>query len=407
METKLDPHKYEDRYKCTIRGIENSKISTRNKKLIFRFKDDCVRDGLTKARIIKLMDTMKCIAIIFDKDLDKVTKRDVQRFVTYVQENEKFGVWTKAAYKVILKKFYKWLKGNSETYPEEVRWVKTNINKNLIRLPAESGLLTEDDIKLLINNAEHPRDKAFIALLYESGCRVGGLLTLKLKNLTFDEHGVLINVIGKTGSRQVRIISSTQYIATWISNHPLKNDLESPLWVNYGNCNFNKLMTYDAVLRLLQRLFDKCGIKKRFNPHLFRHSRATFLANHLTEFQMNQYFGWVQGSGMPATYVHLSGKETESVLLALNGVKIDKEEKESSLKPIKCPRCDNINSYDAKFCSKCAGILDIETAMKLEEKRLKELETRKEGDDIMNMLIKDPEVRKILIEKIATIGLNK
>ncbi|MEK6974642.1 MAG: hypothetical protein AABW41_05400 [Nanoarchaeota archaeon] len=76
------------------------------------------------------------------------------------------------------------------------------------------------------------------------------------------------------------------------------------------------------------------------------------------------------------------------------------------MKPIKCPRCDNINSYDSKFCSKCAGILDIETAMKLEEKRLKELETRKEGDDIMNMLIKDPEVRKLLMEKIAMMGLK-
>ena len=57
---------------------------------------------------------------------------------------------------------------------------------------------------------------------------------------------------------------------------------------------------------------------------------------------------------MAATYVHLSGRETDTTLLALSGIKKDEDKKESLLKPLKCPRCDNINNFDAKFCGKCA-----------------------------------------------------
>ncbi|MEK6973738.1 MAG: site-specific integrase [Nanoarchaeota archaeon] len=405
MEEKLDPHKIELKYKSTIKSIERAELSKYNKRLILKFKDDCIREGLSKARIMKLLETIKNIVFIVEKDLDKVNKKDIERFITIIQERN-YSPWTKQAYKIILKKFFKWFKGNNEFYPEEVKWIKTNINKSQIKLPTEEGLITEDDIKLLIKNAQHPRDKAFISVLYESGCRIGELLTLRIKNVSFDEHGVLINVNGKTGSRKVRLISSTSYLATWLQNHPFNENKDSPLWINYGQRNYQEAMVYSTAKKLLRTLFKKSKIDKKFNPHLFRHSRATFLANHLTEFQMNQYFGWVQGSNMPATYVHLSGRETDSALFALNGIHTNKEKKESTLSPIKCPRCDNINSYDAKFCSKCAGILDIQTAMQLEDKRQKELESRKETDDIMNKLVRDPEIQKILIEKMATMGLK-
>ncbi len=406
MEQKLDPHQYERKLESMIRSIEKSEISERNKKLIFRFKDDCIRDGLSKPRITKLMEIMKASALIFDKDFDKVNRKDVERFITLIQQRD-YSIWTKQSYKVIVKKFFKWYKGIDGEFPDEVKWIKCTVKKSQLKLPTQEGLITEEDLKLLVKEAKNPRDKAFISLLYESGCRVSELLTLRIKNVSFDEYGALLNVFGKTGSRKIRIIGSTSYLVTWLHNHPFKDDNDSALWINYGQKGYNKPMMYGTTRTMLQKLFKKCKIKKRHNPHLFRHSRATYLANHLTEFQMNQYFGWVQGSGMPATYVHLSGRETDSALLALSGIRKDEEKKESLLKPIKCTRCENLNSYDAKFCSKCAGILDIQTAMQLEDKRQKENEMRKESDEIMNKLMRDPEVMKLITEKIAIMGLNK
>jgi len=139
-------------------------------------------------------------------------------------------------------------------------------------------------------------------------------------------------------TRRVRVIASAPKLQQWIENHPLKEDPNAPLWVTIGTNSKNKVLNYATAKTVLKKLAKKAGIKKRIYPHLFRHSRATHLANHLTEAQMNQYFGWVQGSKMASIYVHLSGRDVVHALLKLNGMKVDEEEeeKEDGLKPKIC-----------------------------------------------------------------------
>jgi hypothetical protein len=58
------------------------------------------------------------------------------------------------------------------------------------------------------------------------------------------------------------------------------------------------------------------------------------MANPLTEFQMNHYFGWTQGSNMPSTYVHLSGKDLDGAILKMNGQKVDTPLPQQANQPI-------------------------------------------------------------------------
>lgn len=53
------------------------------------------------------------------------------------------------------------------------------------------------------------RDKALIATLYDSRCRIGELLLMKIRNATFGEYGEVLEVPwgGKTGFRNVIIAS--------------------------------------------------------------------------------------------------------------------------------------------------------------------------------------------------------
>lgn len=69
----------------------------------------------------------------------------------------------------------------------------------------------------------------------------------------------------------------------------------------------------------------RCSIKKRVNPHSFRHARASNLANVLTQAHMKEYLGWVGDSRMAATYVHLSGRNVDNALFKLNGIKTEVE----------------------------------------------------------------------------------
>ena len=149
----------------------------------------------------------------------------------------------------------------------------------------------------------------------------------------------------------------------------------------------------------MKKITRKAGIKKRVYPHLFRHSRATHLASHLTEAQMKQYFGWVQASKMASVYVHLSGRDVDKALLRLNGIEVEEDREELKFKPKICPRCKASNSPDAKFCSKCGFCLDERTAVELEELRVK-------ADKLMSELVKNPNVLNVLLEAIENLKNN-
>ncbi|MEK6867588.1 MAG: hypothetical protein AABX98_02080 [Nanoarchaeota archaeon] len=104
---------------------------------------------------------------------------------------------------------------------------------------------------------------------------------------------------------------------------------------------------------------------------------------------------------MPATYVHMSGRDVDTAILRMNGMQTEENKEESKIVPRKCPRCDTLNAFESKHCSKCGGILDIRYAMELEEKRKEQEEVRNNADTLMNMLMKDPDVQKVLMEKIS------
>jgi hypothetical protein len=84
---------------------------------------------------------------------------------------------------------------------------------------------------------------------------------------------------------------------------------------------------------------------------------------------MREFFGWTKNSDMPATYVHLSGRDIDEDLLKHYGIKPAEEEAktESPLKPKQCPRCKFTNPAGSKFCAHCSLPLTVETAFKIKE----------------------------------------
>ena len=126
-----------------------------------------------------------------------------------------------------------------------------------------------------------------------------------------------------------------------------------------------------------------------------RHTRATELARIMTEAQLKEYFGWVSESDMPGNYVHLSGRDVDGVLLAAHGIKVDKDDKaEMALMVTECPRCRNRVGTEAQFCPACGMVLTDKAAIKLEEER-------NMADKLMDMLMKDEEVRRLLARKVS------
>ena len=401
-----DIHNYDRELEKGRDAVKKASISERNKEIIFEFEKYLIVRNISKPRIIKYLGELRRTAIKLGKDLDKANKQDIIDLVCDMQQGS-YTEWTKKTNKAVLKRFYKWLKGGDKRYPEEVEWIDTHMPRSKRTLPKTEDLLTQGDISKLIEAANNLRDRALIAMLWESGGRIGEIGNQEVGGISFDKYGGVVTLNGKTGPRAVRLINSASYLANWLSIHPKRDDKHAPLWVSIGNNNRNRFISYGMILQMLKKLFKKVGIKKRFNPHIFRHSRATFLANHLTEFQMNQYFGWVQGSDMPSTYVHLSGKETDTALLKLNGIEVNENKEEQTQKPRICKRCDTINPALNKFCCKCGAVLDVKSAMEMEAKFKEQIDARNKTDNIMNNLIKDPEVQEFLARKLEQYNREK
>ncbi len=396
----LDIHNRQRRLNLVLDRVKNSPaISDDNREQIIKFSDYCFAEGLSVERVehylhilYKITEKMMETNITFTE----ATKEDIIKLIGWVERRD-ISDWTKHDYKITFKKFYKWLKGDGETTPRLVRWIKATKRKNHT-LPQE--LLSEKDIEKLIEATRHPRNRALISVLYESGCRIGELLTLRIKNVKFNAHGARLIVKGKTGMRRLIIIASSPDLAAWLNVHPCRGDSDSPLWMGIGTGNRDKPLKYPSARKMLRVTAERAGVRKRVNPHMFRHSRATFLAKHLTEAQLCEYLGWVQGSKMASTYVHLSGRDVDNALLKLYGFEEAMEDDDDELlAPVRCPRCKELNSSGSRFCVRCSLPLDVEMA---ERKQV----VRGSLDDGLELLFKDDEFKEFVSRKLRELNYS-
>jgi len=397
----VDIHNYKKRLERTLEKVKNSNISKQNKKDIFDFHNFCFSIGIGHAKIQRYVFDLEKIAGLLKKDFRKCKKGDIQKIIIELEKTD-YSPETKRGLRIALKKFFKWLRGTEDkgVYPEEVKWISTTNKNNNHKLPED--LLTEEEIIQMINYAKNERDKAFISVLYESGCRAGEILTLKIKNISFDELGAKITVSGKTGSRRIRLVSSEAYLKEWLNKHPDKDNPEAFVWVRENSKD--ELVGYTRVRQLLSKIAKKSGVKKSVNPHSFRHARASYLANFLTEAQLKEVFGWTQASKMASIYVHLSGRDTDKAILKVYGKKLkDEKDTKSLLTPKVCPRCKTTNEATNIFCKRCGIPLDEKTRNEIIKQEIE----RKESDKVMNELVKDKEILKLLIEKIKKLRLVK
>lgn len=246
---KIDIHNYEKRYAAKRQAVLNAQISGRNKQLIFDFEKTCfLREQISISRRIVILNMLVILARDYsNKNFDKLEKKDIEDIVLKINSRNDLSPWTKQGYRVIIKKFFKWLyQGENykttHDYPEIVRWINTNIKKKDKPKVKASELLTELEVKRIISAAEHPRDQAFMSMLYELGARIGEIGNLFIKHLAKDDYSYIVDLSGKTGHRTPRIVISDPYITAWLNNHPGRDNPNCPMWLMLGKRNKDKAM---------------------------------------------------------------------------------------------------------------------------------------------------------------------
>jgi integrase/recombinase XerD len=369
-----------------------SNINKENKKAIKEHIAWLRANGSNVRTIIKHLYHLERFLNVLDKSVafDTATRRDIEKAMAKI-ETSHYANETKSQIKFVLKAFYKHRLGEDLSYPKIVAWIKATKSSKRV-LPED--ILTEEEIIKMIGAANNDRDKAITALLFDSGVRIGELMTMRVKDIDLSGNLAHITVNGKTGMRRIPIMFSVSHVSKYME--VLKNPApEDPLW--RIRWDVSKVpMDYSGIRKMLKISAERAGIKKRIYPHLFRHSRASYYANRMTEQQLKVFFGWAGGSTMVATYVHLSGKDIDNAILQANGEKTREEVYEPKLKVIPCPRCRENNGPSSRFCIRCGSPLDIATA-------LKEEELAEDGKEILKRSIVD----KKIDDKVVAIGKDR
>jgi integrase/recombinase XerD len=328
----------------------------------------------------------------------KPTTKDSPEHSGQTCNGKPLAAWTIWGFKVTMKVFWRWLRGYEEHGdPPETRWIKIRMKRDSRILPED--LLTKDEILEILRVAQHPMHKALVVFGYDLGGRPEEWLTIRIKDITFDQYGAIVRVRGKNGSRRKRLILATPSLIQWLQVHPLRDEPEASVWICLEGASAGQPLGYDRARKLIQDLAQKAGVKIRVNLYNFRHSTITTMAGELTEAELCEVFGWVQGSRMPRIYVHMSGRDVDKKLLKIHGVIKDDQVEKRVMERRVCGRCGTENPPEGRFCTLCAAPLDARTALELDKKR-------QSIDEVMNTLIQDSEVQQLLKKKLLELGLT-
>jgi len=257
-------------------------------------------------------------------------------------------------------------------------------------------LVTPQEFQALINGTSSIRTKAMIAVTYESGCRKGEILSLRLKDIIIRENHWALRVDGKTGIRTVPIVTSIPYVKAWLQLHPAPRDENQNLFVSTQTGTIVPLnpSTFNTILG---KLSTRLGLR-RIYPHMLRHTRLTRLAEDgLGEFQMKSFAGWTADSNMAAKYIHLTGSSHVDAVLRTQGLsngETDRPELVPFIQLDSCPSCGKDINQDMISCPYCQFVLRDNVAISQED-RVTDLEA-----DIAEMKKKQEELMKLLYENL-------
>ncbi|MFH1106282.1 MAG: site-specific integrase [Candidatus Micrarchaeota archaeon] len=397
---------FSKRINATKRRIEtgsfnkNTKIFTKttitpyNRKIIYRFQEFMQGEGLSDARIDTNLDKVRIIAeFLSPKKLDKVSRHDIELLTGSWEKaiNAKTGKpWTaqtKATYRAVLKKFYRWLLGERGQSPEQTYWIKTTVRQVERETYNPNECFSEEDIMKLIEAAPDMMQKTFVACGYDSAARPEELCTLEVGDCVIDGSSTKFRVRkGKMGQRMISLVLFPQYLTKWLNVHPDRHKPHAPLWFirsnNKGKKNKKQKniplipISHRGAYNMFRLLCEKAKLKgRKWNLYNLRHSYATNGAKKGVPIEiMSKHLGHTNIK-QTMKYYHLSEQDVARALRKAHGEIVEEEEKkESKLTPHKCGRCGTVNDAMMMFCGVCTAPLTLEVAAKVQDQQQKAIE---------------------------------
>lgn len=217
-------------------------------------------------------------------DTEEILPTDIGDFIR-IQSKNKMATSTIARRLSSLKNFYIFLEKEDFVHRpmkdvEAPRGVK--------HLPS---VLSVEQVEMLLEapdleKAEGQRDRAMLEIMYASGLRVSELLSLKMKNISFERN--IITVIGK-GSKQRKVPFgefAKEYLLKYIEHGRKKNPGARTDYIFLNR--YGKPVSRQYFFLQVKKYAEQVGIKEEISPHTLRHCFATHLLENSSDIRTVQ-----------------------------------------------------------------------------------------------------------------------
>jgi len=221
----------ENKLENAIQSVKENRGLDTNKRHILNYDNELQVNGITMgSRATYLMCIKPLLTYAEQKKFEDLTKEEMADFFERVKNRKfidkkkdrrketKLSDSSMNLCKNAIKKFFRFVYGFDEGYPDCVKWVKTKNGNGNGKRNFRDSLLTQQEIFQMIQSADNSRDRAMVVCLWESGARISEFLSMKLKDVEFDQHGAIIKLpTSKTRPRKVRLIYGVTYLSQWFS----------------------------------------------------------------------------------------------------------------------------------------------------------------------------------------------
>ncbi|MGC1933225.1 MAG: hypothetical protein WA667_29990 [Candidatus Nitrosopolaris sp.] len=242
-------------------------------------------------------------------------------------------------------------------------------------------------------------------MLWDLDARNHEITELTIGNIRFHERYAEGEIPHntKTGGGPFLLACSFPYVRDWLNKHPFKNTSEARLICNLQNgapikpdslCTVMKQLRYRIIRMLEHGMINNFEEKqkleyllrtKKWNPYCLRHSAITYDSDYLPEYAVKKKARWSMNSRQGSRYIKSRmGGDLKRAILAQNGITLgDDDVLRPKLTVRDCPRCNFINSFENKYCSKCSYPLTPQAYEEIkshEDEKFKAIEQKYDRD---------------------------
>jgi integrase len=225
-----DIHSFDTGFVRAMERLEKADLSDENKQIINKFVIGLRREELAKSTILGYLNyitrtAMQLRSYNIEKPLTEITQDDFDLLMMRLEDEHGMKPGTIRTYKKMIKKFFRVL-GDGE----QPKWVQKLKLKSIETPVQPHDLLTKEELDKMMDACKHPRDKAMIAVLADSGMRIGALASCRIKHAEFNQYGAILYISQTSKSKKttaakgIPLTWSTGFLNQWIAVHPLKND---------------------------------------------------------------------------------------------------------------------------------------------------------------------------------------